>query len=104
MYTKGFLLGMIHMKIRIGVSVGKDMSESMQARDQNLRTLMDFQNIKTYFPKLKFTEHESSYSSSLKSKIGETDLLKIVHANTKVILSDCFVTLKSLITGVRVKD
>ena len=92
------------MKIRIGGSVGKDISESTQSGDQNLRTLIDFQNIEIYFPKLKF-EHESTYSSFLKSKIDETDLLKIVHANGKVILSDCFiVTLKSLITGVRVKD
>ena len=91
------------MKICIGVNVRKDISESMQAGDQNLSTLMDFQNIETYFPKLKFPEHESTYSSFLKSKIYETDLLKIVHAKGKVILSDCFiVTLKSLITGVRV--
>ena len=93
------------MKIHIGVSVGKDISEAKQAGDQNLCMLMDFQNIETYFPKLKFPEHESTYSSFLKSKIDETDLLKIVHANGKVILSDCFiVTLKSLIIGVRVKD
>ena len=93
------------MKIHIGVSVGKDISEEKQAGDQNLCMLMDFQNIETYFPKLKFPEHESTYSSFLKSKIDETDLLKIVHANGKVILSDCFiVTLKSLITGMRVRD
>ena len=67
---------MIHMKIRTGVNVGKDLRESTQAGDQNLRTLMDFQNIETYFPKLKFPEHESTYSSFLKSKIDETDLLK----------------------------
>ena len=93
------------MKIHIGVSVGKDISEEKQAGDQNLCMLMDFQNIETYFPKLKFPEHESTYSSFLKSKIDETDLLKIVHANEKVILSDCFiVTLNSLIIGVRVRD
>ena len=95
MHAKGF--GMIHMKIRFGVSVGKDISESTEAGGQNL--------IGTYFQKLKFPEHESTYSSLLKSKIDETDLLKIVHTNGKVILSDCFiVTLKSMITGVRVKD
>ena len=66
---------------------------------------MDLQNIKTYFPKLKFPENVSAYSSFLKSKIDETDLLRIVHANGKVILSDCFiVALKSLITGVRVRN
>ena len=86
------------MKNRIGVNIGKDISESTQAGDHNLRTLMDFQNIETYFPKLKFPEHESTCSSFLKSKIDETDLLKIVHANGKVILSECFiVTLKSLL-------
>ena len=47
------------MKNRIGVNIGKDISESTQAGDHNLRTLMDFQNIETYFPKLKFPEHES---------------------------------------------
>ena len=93
------------MKNRIGVNIGKDISESTQAGDHNLRTLMDFQNIETYFPKLKFPEHESFYSSFLKIKIDETDLLKIVHANGKVILSECFiVTLKLLTTGVRVRD
>ena len=93
------------MKNCIGVNVGKDLSESTQVGDHNLRKLMDFQNIETYFPKLKPPEYESFYSSFLKSKIDETDLLKIVHANGKVILSDCFiVTLKSLITGVRVRD
>ena len=92
-------------EIRIGVNIGKDISESTQTGDQNLRTLMDFQNIETYFPKLKFPEQESTYSSFLKSKIDETDLLKIVHANGEVILSDCFiVTLKLLITGVRFTD
>ena len=93
------------MKIRIGVSVGKDISESTQAGDLNLRTLMDFQNIERYFPKSKFPEHESTYSSFLKNEIDEIDLLKIVHANGKFILIDCFiVTLKSLITGVGVRD
>ena len=48
------------MKIRIGVSVGKDISESTEARDQNLHTLMNFQIIETCFPKLKFPEHETS--------------------------------------------
>ena len=66
---------------------------------------MDFQNIETYFPKVKFPERESTYCSFLKSKIDETNFLKIVRANGKVILSDGFiVTLKSLITGVRVRD
>ena len=93
------------MKNRIGVNIGKDISESTQAGDHNLRTLLYFQNIKTYFPKVKFPEHESFYSSFLKIKIDETDLLKIIHANGKVILSECFiVNLKSLITGVRVRD
>ena len=92
------------MKNRIGVNIGKDISESTQAGDRNFRTLMDFQNIEAYFPNLKFPEHERFYSSFLKIKIDETDL-KIVHANGKVILSDCFiVTLNSLITGVRVRD
>ena len=77
---------MIHIKIRIGVNVGKDINESMQAGDQNLRTLMDFQNIETYFPKLKFPEHESTYSSFWKIKIDDTSLLKIVHVNEKVII------------------
>ena len=77
-------LGMIHIKIRIGVNAGKDISESTQ--DQNLRTLMDFQNIETCFPKLKFPEHESTYSSFWKIKIDDTNLLKIVHVNEKVII------------------
>ena len=77
---------MIHIKIRIGVNVGKDINESMQAGDKNLRTLMDFQNIETYFPKLKFPEHESTYSSFWKIKIDDTSLLKIVHVNEKVII------------------
>ena len=77
---------MIHIKIRIGVNVGKDINESMQAGDQNLRTLMDFQNIETYFPKLKFPEHEGTYSSFWKIKIDDTSLLKIVHVNEKVII------------------
>ena len=51
---------MTHMKIRIGVSVGKDISESTEAGDQNLHTLMNFQIVETYFPKLKFPEHETS--------------------------------------------
>ena len=50
---------MIHMKNCIGVNVGKDLSESTQAGDHNLRELMDFQNIETYFPKLKLPEYES---------------------------------------------
>ena len=93
------------MKICIGGSLGKDISELMHVGDQNLPTSMDFQNIETYFPKVKFPERESTYWSFLKSKIDETNLLKIVRANGKVILSDGFIViLKSLITGVRVRD
>ena len=67
--------------------------------------LLDFQNIETYFPKLKFPEHKSTYLSFSKNQIDETNLLKTVHDNGKVILNDCFIaTLKSLITGVRVRD
>ena len=52
---------MINMKICIGGSLGKDISELMQVGDQNLPTSMDFQNIETYFPKVKFPERESTY-------------------------------------------
>ena len=55
------------MKIYIGVSAGRDISESTKARDYNLRTFMDFQNIKTCFPKLSALNTRARYMKS-KSK------------------------------------
>ena len=89
------------MKIRIGGSEGDPISDTTR-ENQNMRTLMDFQNIATYFPKWKSPEHEKTYLSFLKGETNEADLLKIVHTNGKVILGDCLiVTLKSMITGRR---
>ena len=74
-------------------------------RNQDILTLIDFQNITTYFPKLKFPEHEGTFISFLKTEMNDVDLLKVVHSNGKVILGDCFIlTFKSLITNVRNKD
>ena len=76
MCTKGFVFKNDPYENPYWCKCREDIRESTQAGDQNLRMLMDFQNIETYFPKLKFPEHESTYSSFLKSKIDETDLLK----------------------------
>ena len=43
------------------------------------------------FPRLKLPDLEGTFLSVLKNEMNETELLKIIYSNAKVILGDCFV-------------
>lgn len=40
--------------------------------------MMDFQNVTTYFPKLKFPEHERTFFSFLKTEMNDTEVLRVI--------------------------
>ena len=66
---------------------------------------MDFQNISTYFPRLKKPDSEITFKKIIKNEISVVDVLQLVSTNAKVVMGDCLITcFKSLITGVKWRD
>ena len=81
------------------------MEEASRSTDCNsppYRTLIDFQNISTYFPRLKKPDSEITFKKFIKNEISVVDVLQLVSTNAKVVMGDCLITcFKSLITGVK---
>ena len=97
-------LGILHLKICIGEWV-EAASRSTDHDSPPYRTLMDFQNISTYFPRLKKTDSEITFKKFIKNEISVVDVLQLVSTNTKVVMGDCLIVcFKSLITGVKRRD
>ena len=93
-------LGTLHLKIRIGERV--EASRSTDHNGPPYCTLMDFQNISTYFPRLKKPDSEITFKKIIKNEISVVDVLQLVSTNAKVVMGDCLITcFKSLITGVK---
>ena len=94
-------LGTLHLKI----CIGKWVEEASRSTDHDrtpYRTLMDFQNISTYFRRLKKPDSETTFKKFIKNVV---DVLQLVSTNTKVVIGDCLIVcFKSLITGVKRRD
>ena len=97
-------LGTLLLKIRIGERV-EEASRSTDHDSPPYLTLMDFQNISTYFPRLKKPDSEITFKKIIKNEISVVDVLQLVSTNAKVVMGDCLITcFKSLITGVKWRD
>ena len=94
-------LGTLHLKIRIG----ERMEEAIRSMDHDsppYRTLMNFQNISTYFSRLKKPDCEITFKKFIKNEISVVDILQLVSTNAKVEMGDCLIVcFKSFITGVK---
>ena len=96
-------LGTLHLKIRIGKRV-EEASRSTDHDSPLYCTLMDFQNISTYFPRLKKSDSEITFKKFIKNEIRVV-VLQLVSTNAKVVMGDCLIVcFKSLITGVKRRD
>ena len=96
-------LGTLHLKIRIGKWV-EEASRSTDLDSPLYCTLMDFQNISTYFPRLKKSDSEITFKKFIKNEISVV-VLQLVSTNAKVGMGDCLIVcFKSLINGVKRRD
>ena len=69
-------LGTLHLKIRIGERV-EEASRSTDHDSPTYWTLMDFQNISTYFPRLKEPDSEITFKKFIKNEISVVDVLNL---------------------------
>ena len=83
-------LGTLHLKIRIGERV-EEASRSTDCNSPPYRTLIDFQNISTYFPRLKKPDSEITFKKFIKNEISVVDFLQLASTNTKVVMGDCLI-------------
>ena len=69
-------LGTVHLKICIGERV-EEASRSTDHDSPPYRTLMDFQNISMYFPRLKKPDSEITFKKFIKNEISVVDVLNL---------------------------
>ena len=97
-------LGTLHLKIRIGERV-EEASRSTDHDSPPYRTLMDFQNISTYFPRLKKLDSEITVKKFIKNEISVVHVLQLISTNAKVVMGDCLIVcFKSVISVGRRKN